>query len=99
MSDYFSALVGDTWSKQTYGITDFRSDSELIAQWGQVCRRTFKWQPGCGNHYEVYSAKCPTPSEANAQVRRLALECGYVAPKWWEFWRMGESPLPAEVSK
>ena len=75
-------------------VADFRDDYELIRQWGQVCRRTFRWQPSWGDWQLVYTGKHPTPEAANAEARRMALAAGYRAPKWWEFWRFSEEPLP-----
>lgn len=76
------------------GITDFRDDKELLAQWGVIHRREFRWSPSWGNTYVVYSAKHPTAAAADTEARRLALDNGYRPPKWWHFWRVGETPLP-----
>lgn len=77
-----------------YWITDFRSDDDLLKEWGQVCRRKFAWQRGWGDWAAVMSAKHPTAQAANSEARRLALESGYREPRWYEIWRWWETPLP-----
>ncbi len=78
----------------SYIVHDFRDDETLLKQWGQICRREFRWQPTWGDVHLVASAKHPTPEAANAEARRLALESSYAAPRWWHFWRWTEDPLP-----
>lgn len=73
---------------------DFRDDAELLAQWGVIYRRSFKFQKGWGDWCEAVTAKHPTAEDADAQAREMVLSMGYSPPKWYEFWRIGELPLP-----
>lgn len=52
------------------------------------------WHPGIGLTYSVQSGPFLTRREADEMTVRQALQLGYTAPKWWEFWRWGERPLP-----
>lgn len=90
-------LAGHAQPVEVYRIIDFRDDIALLDQWGQVCRSEFRWQPEWGVVHLVASAKHPTPAAANAEAARLALSSGYAVPRWWEFWRWTEGPLPQSL--
>jgi hypothetical protein len=85
-------------SLYTMRVVDFREDQRLLEAWGQIWRREFHWQAEWGYEHAVLSGKHPTPEAANAEARRFALEAGYVAPRWFEFWRWSEDPLPPASS-
>jgi len=88
-------ICGFSQPVSSYRITDFRDDNELLAAWGTIYRSGFRWQSSWGDWHEVSTAKHPTMEAADAQARDMALSSGYYAPKWYEFWRIGEAPLPA----
>lgn len=88
--EYAPLRIGD----DMYVVNDFRDDYALIREWGQVCRREFIWHPEWGRASHVVSAKHPTMEAADAQARQMALSSGYYPPKWFEFWRWNEKPLP-----
>jgi len=67
----------------------------LIKQWGIVYSRDFKWRPDMNSEITVRSARHPTAEAADRDAREQALAFGYQPPKWWQFWRWGEYPLPS----
>jgi hypothetical protein len=91
-----SALGGSASAPvSSYIIHDFRDDRELIETWGgAIYRRYFRWQSGWGDWHEVITAKHPTRQAADVHAREMALSSGYLAPRWFEFWRWGETSLP-----
>jgi hypothetical protein len=76
---------------------DFREDYELLAKWGQIVRKEFHWQSRWGYEHAVVSGKHPTGEAANDEARRMALAAGYRAPRWYEWWRWHEEPLPSSL--
>lgn len=36
---------------------------------------------------------CDTPEEAYERALAVAIDMGYTKPKWWQWWRWGETRL------
>ena len=53
--------------------------------------KSIKWQDRwSGPVMTVTADGCDTMEEAERQAIALALERGWTAPKWWQFWRWNE---------
>ncbi len=52
--------------------------------------KTIRWTDWLGSHV-VSVDDCKTPEEANTKVYEFAREQGWTPPKWWQWWRWGDS--------
>jgi len=73
---------------------DHEETSRSMGQPGILHSRAFTWQPDMASTITVHSGKYPTPEDADRDCREQALALGYQPPRWWQFWRRGEYPLP-----
>lgn len=79
---------------------EWEEDQRLLAEWGVIHRRTFFWFPSRGGlPRSVTSGKHPTAEAADKDAAARAIEAGYIAPKWWEWWRWRENRLPGDKPK
>jgi hypothetical protein len=53
------------------------------------------WHPKIGVTYGVKSGPFLTKEEADHTTIRQATLMGYKVPRWWQFWRWSERPLPS----
>lgn len=86
--------AGVSMPASAYVVHDFRDPDALLREWGEVARRSFRWQPEWGICYEVRTGYHPSAASADIEARKMALESGYSKPVWWQFWRWRETPLP-----
>jgi hypothetical protein len=75
---------------------DTEEDDRLLPLWGVIHRRHFSWSPRPGETLSVSSGKHQTAEVANAEAREIALAMGYTPPRWRQWWRWGERPLPGQ---
>jgi len=66
--------------------TQSTSSATMGVQYGQVIRWTNK--DGNQQELEVWGK---TREEANRKAREHALAFGYTQPKWWQWWRKGDT--------
>ena len=66
--------------------TESRSSATVDVQYGQIIRWTNP--DGSKQELEVWGR---SREEANRKAREQALAFGYTQPKWWQWWRKGDT--------
>lgn len=69
--------------------------NELLNKNGIAYRKEIRWQPALGVYCSVSSAFHASAEAADRDAVTAALEAGYYAPKWWQFWRWREPKVGA----
>ena len=57
---------------------------------------TIKWTDTKGNETTVGINGCKTCEEAKQQIIAVAKEMGWLQPKWWQWWRRGDTKITGE---
>lgn len=55
--------------------------------------QTIKWTQWDGTKHAFTVSECESWEEARAIVVEWATERGWTPPKWWQFWRWGDTRL------
>ena len=71
-----------------------QTEYELVKEWGALYYTNFTWHTSYDSTATVRCGPFRTPEEGHGWARDAALRSGYRSPKWWEYWRWGEMPLP-----
>jgi hypothetical protein len=58
---------------------------------GMLCAQSIKWTEFGGNRNEVMTDYHFTPREARKSALRSAIKSGWTPPRWWQWWRWGDT--------
>jgi hypothetical protein len=64
--------------------------SKKLPRYGQEVR----WTKFDGSKHTLEINDCDTLDEAVQTAFREAIKCGWTPPRWWQWWRWGDTPAP-----
>lgn len=53
------------------------------------------WTQSSGDRIVLTVADCMTRDDAQREVTDWARSAGWTPPRWWQFWRWGDTRLPS----